>query len=255
MNPKARQVFLPLAAFITLVILWEVVTRVFKIPPYLMPAPSAIYTAGGKLGWALATNALATLLTILLGFALSILVGIPLGIMVAASPRVAEAVYPLIVFTHAIPIIAIAPVIVVIFGTDLGARLVIVVLIAFFPIMVATASGVLNAPKDMIELAAATGASKFNEIRTVRIPHAVSYIFGGLRIGVTVSVVGAIVSEFVSSDRGLGYLVVNATSHFDVPMAMASVIVLAVMSVTLYQLVGLAHRLLFPWSVAPRAGS
>jgi NitT/TauT family transport system permease protein len=248
-NPKARQIILPLATFVFFVVAWELVSRVFAIPPYLMPAPTAIMQAGHKLGWALASNALATLTTILLGFGLSMLVGIPLGILVSASPRVAEAFYPLIVFTHAIPIIAIAPVIVVIFGTELGARLIIVVLIAFFPIMVATASGMLNAPKDMIELAAATGASKLGEIWTVRIPHAVSYIFGGLRIGVTVSVVGAIVSEFVSSDRGLGYLVVSATSHFDVPMAMSAVIVLAMVSVTLYQLVGVAHRLLFPWSI------
>jgi len=205
--------------------------------------------AGDKLGWALATNAAATVMTILLGFGLAMVIGMPLGVLVSASPMAAEAIYPLLVFTHAIPIVAIAPVIIVIFGVDLASRLIIVVLITFFPIMVATASGMLNAPQDMIELARAAGATRIGEIWTVRIPHAVSFIFGGLRIGITVAAVGAVVSEFVSSEEGLGYLVVSATTRFDVPMAMASVVVLALTSVVLYQLVGAAQHAFFPWSI------
>jgi len=250
MNGQTRRIVLPLLAFALCLALWETASRVFAIPTYLMPSPSAILAAGHKLGWALASNAGATLMTILLGFGLAIVIGIPLGVLVSCSPLVAEAFYPLIVFAHAIPIIAVAPVIVVIFGTDLLARLIIVVLIAFFPIMVATASGMLNTPRDMLELAQATAASRLVQITSIRIPHAIGYIFGGLRIGVTVAVVGTVVSEFVSSDRGLGYLVTAATTQFNVPMAMASVIVLASISVVLYQLVGVAQRLLFPWSVA-----
>ena len=249
MNPGLRRILLPAAAFLLFLGAWETTTRLLAVPAYLLPSPSAIFLAGGKLGWALVTNAIATLTTILLGFGLAMLIGIPLGVLVSASPLAAEAIYPLLVFTHAIPIIAIAPVIIVVFGTDLGSRLIIVVLITFFPIMVATASGMLNAPKDMIELAKATGATRFGEIWTVRIPHAVSFIFGGLRIAITIAVVGAIVSEFVSSEEGLGYLVVSATTRFDVPMAMAAVVVLAFISVVLYQLVGIAHQMLFPWSI------
>ena len=244
-----RKIILPIATFAVFLAVWELACRVFAIPVYLLPAPSTIFAAGHKLGWALATNAGATLFTIIAGFLLSILIGIPLGVLVSCSPLVADAFYPLIVFTHAIPIVAVAPVIVVIFGTDMLARLIIVVLIAFFPIMVATASGMLNTPKDMLELASATAASKLVEVTTIRIPHAVTFIFGGLRIGVTVAVVGAVVSEFVSSDEGLGYLVVSATTQFNVPMAMSAVIVLAMISVVLYQLVGVSQRLLFPWSM------
>jgi NitT/TauT family transport system permease protein len=244
-----RRVLLPLVAFALFIGIWEGAVRLFAIPVYLLPSPSAIFLAGEKLGWALLSNAVATLTTILLGFGLAVIVGIPLGVLVSASPLAAEAIYPLIVFTHAIPIIAIAPVVIVIFGTDLGARLIIVVLITFFPIMVATASGMLNAPKDMIELARAAGATRLGEIWTIRIPHAVSFIFGGLRIAITVAVVGAVVSEFVSSEKGLGYLVVSATTRFDVPMAMAAVVTLACVSVILYQLVDAAHWLFFPWSI------
>ena len=249
MSGNTRKIVLPVVTFAVFLAVWELVCRAFAIPVYLLPAPSTIFAAGHRLGWALASNAGATLLTIVAGFALSILIGIPLGVLVSCSPLVAEAFYPLIVFTHAIPIIAIAPIIVVIFGTDLLARLIIVVLIAFFPIMVATASGMLNTPRDMLELASATAASKLTEILTIRIPHAIGFIFGGLRIGITVAVVGAVVSEFVSSDSGLGYLVVSATTQFNVPLAMSAVIVLAMISVVLYQLVGVSQRVLFPWSL------
>ena len=248
MNRDARRVLLPLLAFAGLLIVWQASTTVFAIPPYLLPSPISIVKAGQKLGWALPHNALATLTTIGLGFLLAVLVGVPLGLLVSLSPVVAEAVYPLLIFAHAIPVIAIAPVIVVVFGTDLTARLIIVVLIAFFPIMVSTASGILDTPKAMLELAEATGASRWTTLRTVRLPHAVAFLFSGLRIGVTVAVVGAVVSEFVSSDQGLGYLIVSATSHFDVPAAMVSVILLALLSVALYAAVGLAQDLFFPWA-------
>ncbi len=123
------------------------------------------------------------------------------------------------------------------------------VLIAFFPIMVATATGILDTPDEMLDLAETTGASRLDTIFTVQLPYAVSTIFGGLRIGITVAVVGAVVSEFVSSDLGLGYLVVSSTTHFDIPMAMASVILLAVMSLLLYQMVGVAQRSWFSHSI------
>jgi NitT/TauT family transport system permease protein len=249
MNRNARRVVLPLLAFAFFLAAWQFVTQAFAVPAYLLPSPSAIFVAAEKLGWALPENTLATLTTIVLGFALAVIVGIPLGVLVAASPLMADALYPLLIFTHAIPIIAIAPVIVVVFGTDLGSRLIIVVMITFFPIMVSTASGVLNTPQDMLELAEATGASKLSEIWTVRVPYAVAFIFSGLRIGVTVAVVGAVVSEFVSSEEGLGYLFVSATTRFDVPMAMSAVVVLALISVALYQLIGLVHHLFFPWAV------
>jgi NitT/TauT family transport system permease protein len=248
MNRGARRVLLPVLAFALFLGVWQLAAQAFAIPSYLLPSPSAIFLAGEKLGWALPANTVATLTTILLGFGLSVLVGIPLGVLVAVSPLIADAIYPLLIFTHAIPIIAIAPVIVVIFGTDLGSRLIVVVLITFFPIMISTASGVLSTPPDMLELAEATGASKLLEIWTVRVPYAVAFIFSGLRIGVTVAVVGAVVSEFVSSDEGLGYLVVSATTRFDVPMAMSAVVVLALISVALYQLIGVIHHLFFPWA-------
>jgi len=249
MTMKARPFILPLFAFVMLVVIWEVAVAALKIPPFLLPAPSAIVSAAMQLGGPLmARHFLATLSTVLLGFAISIVVGVPLGTALASSKTASEAFHPLLVFTHAIPVVAIAPIIVVVFGTGLTARLIVVTLISFFPIMVSTATGILNAPADLLELGRTAGASKWQTICTIKFPNAVPFIFNGLRIGVTGSVIGAVVAEFVSADAGLGYLVVRATTDFNIPLALASVTVLATMSVTLYQLVSTAQRIVFPWN-------
>lgn len=154
----------------------------------------------------------------------------------------------LIVFAHAIPVIALAPIIVLSLGPGMAARVVVVVLISFFPILVSTVTGLRATPTEMLELAKVAGSSRLQSLLTVELPGAVPYIFNGLRIGISTAVIGGVVGEFVSSDNGLGYLVVHSTTNFDVPRAMASVAILALMSVILYQSVEWIQKLLFPWS-------
>ncbi|MDB5536998.1 MAG: Binding-protein-dependent transport system inner rane component [Devosia sp.] len=254
MTATQRRIVLPLVAFILFLALWQIASWVFAIPVYLMPSPLEIVRGGARLGPALFSNTLETLTTILIGFALSCLVGIPLGVLVSVNRLTSEAIYPLIVFLNAIPIVAIAPILVVVFGTDMTARLIIVTLIAFFPIMVATATGILDTPEEMLDLARVAGASPLAEIITVRLPHAVTFIFGGLRIGVTVAVVGAVVAEFVNANKGLGFLVTSSTAQFAIPTAMACVVMLAIISVLLYEGINLLHRMVFPWSIRRVAG-
>jgi NitT/TauT family transport system permease protein len=248
----ARSVLLPVGAFLVCLVAWEAIVRGFDIPSYLVPPPSLIAQEAYGLAGLYALHAGATLQTIAIGFMLAALVAIPLGAMIACNRLVSDAFYPLIVFSHAIPVIAIAPIIVVVFGTGMASRLVVVVLIAFFPIMVSTATGLLETPQDMLELGAVTGTSRLQLLRWIEMPYAVPFIFNGLRIGITAAVVGAVVGEFVSADRGLGYLVIHNTTNFNVPRAMAAVIILATISVILYQLVGYGQRLLFGWSVPAR---
>lgn len=254
MTATHRRILLPIFAFVLFLLIWQLASWIFKIPVYLMPSPIEIFNAGVRLGPTLFSNTLETLTTILIGFALSCLVGIPLGVLVSVNRLTSEAIYPLIVFLNAIPIVAVAPILVVIFGTDMTARLIIVTLIAFFPIMVATASGILDTPDEMLDLARVAGASPLTEIITVRLPHAVAFIFGGLRIGVTVAVVGAVVAEFVNANKGLGFLVTSSTAQFAIPTAMACVVMLALVSVLLYESVNLIHRTFFSWSIRHAAG-
>jgi NitT/TauT family transport system permease protein len=249
LSTNIRRILLPLAALVMLLAVWQAAAVLFDVPSYLLPAPTAILAAGYAIRGAIVIHTLVTLETILAGFAVSVIVAIPLGIAVSINRIVSEALYPLLIFTHAIPIIAVAPIIVVVAGTDLPARLLIVLLIAFFPIMVATITGILDTPADMVELARATGASFADELTTVRLPYAMPFIFGGLKVGITASVIGAVVGEFVTAQRGLGYLVIQATTMFNIPMAMAAVVILAIMSVVLYQLVTVAQRVLVPWSI------
>lgn len=249
MTATQRRVVLPIATFIVFVIAWQVISWVFKVPVYLLPSPIDIWGGAQRLGPAIFWNMLETLKTILIGFCLACLVGIPLGVAVSVNRLTSEAIYPLIVFLNAIPIIAIAPILVVIFGPDITTRLIIVTLMAFFPIMVATATGILDTPTEMMDLARVAGASKLTEVVTVRLPHAVPFIFGGLRIGVTVSVIGAVVAEFVNANKGLGFLVTSSTAQFAIPSAMACVVVLALISVLLYQSINVINKVFFPWSL------
>jgi NitT/TauT family transport system permease protein len=249
MTNAQRRIVLPLVTFLLFVAAWQVLSWGLGIPIYLMPSPVDIFNGAVKLGPALFRNTGETVGTILIGFALSCAVGIPLGVIVSVNRLTSEAIYPLIVFLNAIPIIAIAPILVVIFGTDATTRLIIVTLIAFFPIMVATAGGILDTPAEMLDLARVAGASPLTEILTVRLPHATAFIFSGLRIGVTVAVVGAVVAEFVNANKGLGFLVTSSTAQFAIPQAMACVVMLALISVLLYEAVNLVHRLFFGWSL------
>ncbi len=249
MKPNLRPILLPIIAFVVLIAAWQFIVVAFEIPAFLLPSPSAILKAALRFGWPLLTvHTAATLETILLGFAISVVLSVPLGVMLASNKLASEAFYPLLVFTHAIPVIAIAPIVVVSVGTGLNARLIVVTLISFFPIMVSTATGILNAPKDMLDLGRTVGASKWQRIATIALPHAVPFMFNGFRIGIVGAVIGAVVGEFVSANSGLGYLVVRSTSDFDIPMAIAAVIILAVMSVTLYQLTAVVQTRVSPWA-------
>jgi NitT/TauT family transport system permease protein len=251
MNSRWRPVLLPVLTFVVLILAWQAVVVGFEVPEFLLPRPTAIFAAALRFGWPLLTvHATTTLETILLGFVISAVIAVPLGVLLAANKLASEAFYPLLIFTHAIPVIAIAPIVVVGFGTGLKARLIVVTLISFFPIMVSTVTGILNAPAEMLDLGRTVGASKWQRIATIAFPHAIPFIFNGFRIGIVGSVIGAVVGEFVSANSGLGYLVVRSTSDFDIPTAMACVIILATMSVMLYQLTAIVQAHISPW--APR---
>lgn len=244
-----RAFLLPILSLTALLGVWEFSVWLFQVPVYLLPSPSVIWQAGYDIAGAFPKHISATFLTVLSGFVVSVLIAIPLGVLIAINRIASEAVYPLLVFANAIPVIAVAPIIVVMFGTGFESRLIINVLVCFFPIMVATATGILDTPKDYLDLSRSTGAGFFTGLLTIRMPHAVPFIFSGLKIGITLSVIGAVVGEFITSQSGLGYLIVAATTNFDLALAMAAVVVLALMSVVLFQMITFSQRLWFPWSI------
>ena len=239
----------PVAALIVFVLLWELICRVFSVPAFLVPAPSAIWTDTWKLAGQVSMHTLATTQTTLLGFLASLIVSLPLAILLTASPVIANTVYPLLVLTQSIPKVALAPILVVIFGSNELPRVVVTFLVAFFPLMLSIAAGITSVPPELIELGRACRASRWRELWRIRLPYAVPFVFSGLKAAITLSVVGAVVGEFVNADKGLGYLIVTSTAFFQVPLAWGALVLLSLLGIVLFQAVVIIEQGFFPWAV------
>ncbi len=242
------EVVLPLIATAGLFLLWEAACRAFAIPGYLLPAPTDIWKDTMAIGPTVAGHTAATFKTVMLGFGVSILISLPLAVLLTASPAIAAAVYPFLVWTQSIPKVALAPILVVLLGTNELPRIVITVLVAFFPLVISIATGLLSVPPELIELSRACRASKLSELLRIRLPYAIPFIFAGLKVAISLAVVGAVVAEFVNADAGLGFLIQTSTAFFKVPVAFGALIILSVMGVVLFQIVVVAERVFFPWS-------
>jgi NitT/TauT family transport system permease protein len=240
----------PVGAILGALALWELACRWLAIPAYLVPAPSAIWhetlaAAGPVFGHTLATTK-----TVLLGFLASLVVSLPLAVLITASPLIANAVYPLLVVTQSIPKVALAPILVVIFGSNELPRVVVTFLVAFFPLVLSIAAGITAVPPELIELGRACKASRWRELWRIRLPYAVPFVFSGLKAAITLSVVGAVVAEFVNADRGLGYLIVTSTAFFKVPLAWGALLLLSLLGIVLFQAIVIIEQVFFPWSVS-----
>jgi NitT/TauT family transport system permease protein len=240
----------PVIATVAIFMLWEASCRLFAIPSFLLPAPSAIWRDTTAIGSTVTMHSLATLRTVMLGFVGSILISLPLAVLLTSSSTIAAAIYPFLVWTQSIPKVALAPILVVLLGTNELPRVVITMLVAFFPLVIAITTGLMSVPSELIELSRACRASKLSELWRIRIPYAIPFIFAGLKVAISLAVVGAVVGEFVNSDAGLGFLIQTSTAFFKVPVAFGALIILSLMGVVLFQLVVIAERLFFPWSTS-----
>lgn len=239
----------PLAALAVLA-LWEAACRFGGLPAYVLPAPSAIVQAAVELGAARwGEHLVATLQVALAGYAVAIAVAFPLAIGITASPLLSRTLMPWLVVIQSTPIVAIAPIIVVTLGAGTLPRVVITTLIAFFPLVIATATGMASVPAELVELSRSLRASRSREYWQIRLPHAVPHIFSALKVAITLAVIGAVVAEFVAAEKGLGYLILFATSSFKVPVAFASLALLVGSSLALYGVIVRIHRRFFAWSL------
>ena len=242
--------FAPALFFVGLILVWEIGCRVFRVPVYLLPAPSMIVQGATEQTvetWALHTWA--TVRVALMGYVVAILVSIPLAIALATSKLLSRTLYPLIVVVHSTPIVAVAPIIVVTLGASDLPRVVITFLITFFPIVVTTTTGLLSTPPELVELSRSLRADRSREMWHIRLPYALPYIFSALKISTTLSVVGAVVAEFVAAEHGLGYFIQFSTSFFKINQGFAALVLLVAISLGFFQLIGLVQRTLAPWSL------
>ena len=237
----------PFLAGAVAVVAWKLLVVVAEYPVYILPAPEEV--AGRFVSaWAdgtIAPHAARTVVEVLLGFGLGAGAAVIVGYVLARLPLAERVLSPYIVAAQATPILALAPLLALWFGSGLLPKVLICALIVFFPVAIATMVGIRSVDAGLLELARSLRATRRQVVRTLEVPAALPSIFGGLRVGVTLAVVGAIVGEWAGADRGLGLLVNLARgSLFDTPLLFATLLTIALLGVALYALVVLAERTL-----------
>jgi NitT/TauT family transport system permease protein len=242
----------PLIFLLLLFLMWDLAIRIFRIPPYQIPTPwSVIETLWAE--WpALLAEAWPTTVATVEGFLLSAVFGISVAVLIAGSRTVESYVYPLLVFSQSIPKIAIAPLFVVWFGFGMLPKVLSAFLLGFFPVVVSAVQGFKSVEPDMIDLARAMEANRLQVFRMISFPHALPSIFGGLKVSITLAVVGAVVGEFVGSNSGIGYLLQRSIGTFELPTMFAALIVLSMIGVILFWILDVIERFAVPWHASQR---
>ncbi len=233
-------------------LLWEFSVVWFKVPEFVLPPPSAalkhlfIKQADANYNWPLHIRT--TLQEFILGFCVTAVLGIGLAIIFVWSKKVKDMVLPLFTFINSLPIIAIAPLILLWMGYGIKTNILIAFLVSFFPVVINTMTGLDSIEDALLDLIRYLNASILQLFIKIRIPNSLPYIFSGLKICSTMSIVGAIVGEFIASDRGLGYIIISAQYTMSTPPIFSSLIVISLAGAGLYWVVALAERLIMPWA-------
>lgn len=233
--------------------LWEAAARLSGIRPQVLPAPSRVVTSGWEQREALATHTLATLSVTFAGFALSLVCAWLIAIAIDFSPTLKRGMIPLLVASQTIPVVAIAPLMIIWFGFGMLPKMLVVALVTFFPAAIGLIEGFEGADRDATRLLRSMGASRWQEFKLLRLPSAMPQFFTSLRVGITYAVTGAIVAEYVGAKKGLGIYIMVQKNGFRTDLVLAAVAVVAVVSILLYLSTFLIERLLIPWHTKERA--
>ena len=242
----------PVILLLVIVGLWDLSIRVFHLPPYQVPAPGEVIVTLWRDGPELLRQAVPTTVATVLGFLLSAAIGIPTAMLIAGSRTVEAYVYPLLVFSQSIPKVAIAPLFVVWFGFGLEPKVISAFLLGVFPVVVSAVQGFKSMDPETVDLARAMAASRWQVFRMVGLPQAMPAIFSGLKVSVTLAVVGAVVGEFVGANSGIGFVLQRSIGNFELPTMFAALVILALLGAILFWLVDRLERLVIPWHASRR---
>ncbi len=243
----------PVATIAVGLVLWQAVVVGFRVPEYLLPAPSGIARALALEWRYLAVHSLVTVHEILWGFVLAVLVGIPLAMVIVYSPLFERAVYPLLVASQSVPKIAIAPLLIFWAGIGVFPKVLVAFAIAFFPVVIDTVVGLRSVEPELIYLARSMGAGERKTFFKIRFPNALPNVFAGLKVAATLAVVGAMVGEFIQADQGLGYVLQQATAVLNTALGFAAIVVLALIGIVFFLAVEAVEAWLIPWAVSRRS--
>jgi NitT/TauT family transport system permease protein len=239
-------------SFALLLVVWEGLVRLLGVKLYILPPPSVVLTTLWTKWPTIGTAAWYTAQPMLIGYGLAVFIGVALALSFALSRLIESVVYPQIVFLQIIPKIAIAPLFMIWFGYGLTSKVLIVFLLSFFPVVVSAVQAFRSMDRDILDLARVTGAGPVRMFFKVQVPHALPTMFTGFKVAAALASTAAVVAEFVSSDRGLGYLLVDYTNRFDTPGVFAAILVLSIMGLALYATVEAIERISIPWHVSQR---
>jgi NitT/TauT family transport system permease protein len=239
-----------LLSFLLFFLLWEGLVRLLGVPAYLLPPPTQILTDFLVRWNRVMQNTLITTQEIVAGYLAAVVISIPLALAIAYSRFMEQTVYPIIVFFQIVPKIAIAPLFIIWFGFGFTPKLLLVFLLSFFPIVVSSIAGFKSVDPEIMDLARSTGASPMMIFRKIRLPYALPSIFTGLKVAAALSATAAVVAEFVASDKGLGYLLLEFNGNLNTSMVFATIIVLSIVGLLVYFAVELLERILIPWHVS-----
>ena len=238
----------PIGAIVVFLVMWQVIVVLFSIPSFTLPTPLAIFDRMVSDWTLLLTNAWTTLRVILAGFSAAVVGGMILATVIVHSRFVRETLYPLLVASQLVPQVAIAPLLTIWFGIGDLPKVIVAFLISFFPMVVNTSRGMAGVNEDLIYLMRGLNASTWQILWKIRIPNALPMVFAGMRISITLAVIGAVVGEFVAGSSGLGYLVFVGTANIDTRLTFSAIAWLSVLGLVLFGLVVWAEHFAVPWA-------
>ena len=241
---------LPPLTFVAIVALWAAAIPIFKIPAYLLPGPGGVFSRVISDAPMLWNHSLVTLTEILLGFGLTVLTAIPLGLLIALSPVAKQIGYPPLMLMQLVPKIAVAPLFLVWLGFGMESKVLLTVLMTFFPLLLASISGFQILDTRFLYLTKSMGATAWQTFRYLRFPAALPVIFSGVKTSATIAATAAIVAEFVGANKGLGYVLLRGTSTMDIELVFAVLVVLTIVGVVINYAVEFSEWAMTPWQRA-----
>nr|WP_245913397.1 ABC transporter permease [Caenispirillum bisanense] len=228
--------------------MWEAVCRGFAVPEYVLPTPSASFTAIWQFRDAIWMHAVQTLYTTVAGFAIAVAFGVLLGGLVGASKTIYDALNPLLIGFNSVPKVAVVPILVMWFGIGTVPAILTAFLISFFPIVVNVATGLATLEPELRDVLRSLGATRRDILVKVGFPRALPFFFASLKIAITLAFVGSVLSETVASNKGIGYLMMAASSKFNVPLVFAGLLVIAAMGIAMYEVFNRIERRSTKWA-------
>lgn len=246
-NKTILDISLPIIFTVSLLILWELIIKVWEIEKYIMPAPSDIAKSLFENFGAMMPHIMATLFESIVGFVIAVLLALILAIIMDLLPMVKKAIYPVFIISQTVPIIALAPLFIIWFGFGVLPKIIVVVIVCFFPIVISISDGLENVDKDLINHFKLMGASKLKRFFHLKLPYGIISFFSGLKIAATYSIMGAVIGEWLGGDKGLGVYMTRARSTYALDKMFAAIVVIVLMSMIIFYIIGKLEKVFTPW--------